>query len=153
MGMKKIRLIAAALLVSALTAPSLSDEIADNEIAPEISGPVVLTVRAAYLFNVTGSAELRINDADGTTGIVARGPGRTRLQSGRLRVAEGKAVITAGRMRIYLEKGDEVELVIDNKVVCQHIVVPAGYPRPLILRNGNVKQKIEPSGTYFSTSK
>ena len=149
-----IRFLAMVLLVWIISAASaLSEDAAESEAEPQVSKPLVLKARAAYLYNMTGKIQIRFKDGV-TAAELSKGAGKTRLQSGsRLQVIEGKAVILAGPLRIYLEKGDAVDSIIDYMVVRACIEVPAGYPRGITLRDGIVKEKVEASRTYFAPSK
>ena len=153
MRVRRIGFLAVVLLVLVMPATSyLSEEAAESETEPPVSEPLVLKAKAAYLFNVIGKVQIRLENGE-TPIDLAKGAGKTKLQSGsRLQVVEGKAVIVAGPLRIYLVKGDEVAIVLDYMVVRTCIEVPAGYPRAVTLRDGIVKEKVEPSGTYFAPS-
>jgi len=162
MGIGKLSLIMAALFVFLIaTETTLCEEKAPAqpsekaavqavekpaaEAKAKPSKPIVLKAEEAYLFDVTGSVELKIQDTH-TVGIISKSSKGTKLRSGSLlRIMDGKAVIKAGALRLYLEKEDLIDVVIDSKVVQPTLTVPAGYPRAVTVRTGIIKEKLEPS--------
>ncbi len=111
------------------------------------SEPIVLTTKEAYLLNVTGTVQVKFKELR-AVGLISRNTKETKLTSQtELRVLDGKAVIKAGELRLYLNKQDRVALVIDDKVLESEVTVPEGYPHAVTVRTGIIKEKLEASHT------
>lgn len=147
MKIDKIFLMLAALLVCCVAVHVFAQEVADQ---PESAKPIELVGADVYLRKLTGTAELKVEGKSEAVSLDSS-TGSTRLSSESVvRVTEGRAVVTAGELRLYLVKGDTLRVIKDMKVVRPMVSVPKGYHRSVAVRVGLLKLKVKPSGSVFA---
>jgi hypothetical protein len=147
MKIDKIFLLLAALLVCWAPVQVSADEAADQL---EPSKPIKVTGADVYLRNISKTAQLQVEGKSDTVSLDSS-TGSTRLgPESIVRITDGKAVVTAGRLRVYLVKGDRLRVIKDRKVVRPMVSVPEGYHRLVTVRAGLRVQKVKPSKTLFA---
>lgn len=146
----KIVLAAVLCLCCAGTGTSRADEEDSGAAAERQSPAIVVKATSALLVKVTGSVLfVSEGEAEPLTLTSSSRPTIVRFD-GRVDLMEGTAVLVAGTLRLYLTKDDRVEIYIDRKVVRPSITVPAGYSRPVTVKNGVFTQTLKPSGAVFA---